>query len=100
MKRLKTFFAQDTILTGIVAGVGSELGFCIVLAAALAIAGEPMGAHIRWFGGMYIPLILVLHHYARKREQLRVTKTLIVVLLATFLPFITYLLKAQIITLE
>lgn len=100
MKKLKTFFAQDTVLTGIVAGVGSELGFCIVLAVALAIAGEPMGAHIRWFGGMYIPLILVLHHYTRKREQLRVTKTLIVVLLATFLPFITYLLKAQIITLE
>ena len=96
---LKNFFSQDRPLVGIVAGLGSEVGFCLALALGLLIAGEPIGAHIRWFGGMFIPLILVLHHYARKREQLKVTKTLIVVLFVTFLAFMIYLLKARILVL-
>ncbi len=96
---LKKFFSQDRPLVGIVAGLGSEAGFCIALAIGLLIAGEPIGAHIRWFGGMFIPLILVLHHYARRREQLKVTKTLIVVLFVTFLAFMIYILKARILVL-
>lgn len=96
---LKKFFSQDRPLVGIVAGLGAEAGFCIALAIGLLIAGEPIGAHIRWFGGMFIPLILVLHHYARRREQLKVTKTLIVVLFVTFLVFMIYILKARILVL-
>ena len=96
---LKKFFSQDRPLVGIVAGLGAEAGFCIALAIGLLIAGEPIGAHIRWFGGMFIPLILVLHHYSRRREQLKVTKTLIVVLFVTFLAFTIYILKARILVL-
>lgn len=96
---LKKFFSQDRPLVGIVAGLGAEAGFCIALAIGLLIAGEPIGAHIRWFGGMFIPLILVLHHYSRRREQLKVTKTLIVVLFVTFLAFMIYILKARILVL-
>ena len=95
----KKFFAQDKVLVGIVAGLGSEVLFCLLLAIGLMVAGEPIAAHIRWFGGMFIPLILVLHHYARRREQLKVTKTLIVVLFVTFLAFMIYLLKARILVL-
>ena len=96
---LKTFFSQDRPLVGIVAGLGSEVAFCLLLALGLVIAGEPVADHIRWFGGMFIPLILVLHHYARRREQLKVTKTLIVVLFVTFLAFMIYILKARILVL-
>lgn len=96
---LKNFFSQDRPVVGIVAGLGSEVGFCLALALGLLIAGEPIGDHIRWFGGMFIPLILVLHHYARRREQLKVTKTLIVVLFVTFLAFMIYILKARILVL-
>ena len=96
---IKKFFAQDKVLVGIVAGLGSEVLFCLLLAIGLMVAGEPIAAHIRWFGGMFIPLILVLHHYARRREQLKVTKTLIVVLFVTFLAFMIYLLKARILVL-
>ena len=96
---IKKFFSQDRPIVGIVAGLGAKVGFCIVLVVGLLIAGEPIGAHIRWFGGMFIPLILVLHHYARKREQLKVTKTLIVVLFVTFLAFMIYILKARILVL-
>ena len=96
---LKKFFSQDRPLVGIVAGLGSEAGFCIALIAGLMIAGEPIAAHIRWFGGMFIPLILVLHHYARGRKQLKVTKTLIVVLFVTFLAFMIYIINARILVL-
>ncbi len=97
---MKKFFAQDKILTGLVAGLCSEFGFIIVLAVVLLIAGEPIGSHIRWFGGMFIPLILVLRHYAKGREHLRVVKTLIVVFFVTFLAFITYMIKARIIVFQ
>ena len=62
---MKKFFAQDKTIVGIVAGLGSELGFCLALAIGLLVAGEPIMAHVRWFGGMFIPLILVLHNYAK-----------------------------------
>ena len=97
---MKKFFAQDKVIVGIVAGLGSELGFCITLAVGLLLAGEPIGEHIRWFAGMFIPLMLVLHHYAKGRTLLRVTKTLIVVFFVTFLAFMIYLLKSKAIVLQ
>ena len=100
---MKKFFAQDKTIVGIVAGLGSELGFCLALAVGLLIAliaGEPIMAHVRWFGGMFIPLILVLHHYAKGGKQLRVTKTLIVVLFVTFLAFMIYILKTKALVLQ
>lgn len=97
---LKKFFSQDRPLVGIVAGLGAEAGFCIALAIGLLIAGEPIGVHIRWFGGMFIPVILLLHHYAKRREQLKVTKTIIVVFFVTFLAFMIYLFKARLIVLQ
>ncbi len=97
---MKKFFAQDKPIVGIVAGIGAELAFCLALAAGLLIAGESIGDHIRWFGGMFIPLILLLHHYSKRRQMLHVTKTLIVVLFVTFLAFMIYLLKARILVLQ
>lgn len=97
---IKSFFNQDKVVTGIVAGLGSEVGFVLVLAAGLLIAGEPLGNHLRWFGGMFIPLILVLRHYAKDRSHLCVVKTLIVLFFITFLAFIAYMLKARIIVFQ
>ena len=90
---MKKFFAQDKPIVGIVAGLGSEVAFCIALTIGLLIAGEPVMAHVRWFGGMFIPLILMLHHYAKGRTQLRITKTLIVVFFVTFLAFMIFIFK-------
>lgn len=97
---MKKFFAQDKPIVGIVAGLGSELAFCIALTIGLLIAGEPVMAHVRWFGGMFIPLILVLHHYAKGRTQLRVTKTLIVILFVTFLAFMIFIFKTKALVLQ
>lgn len=97
---MKKFFEQNKVIVGIVAGIGSMLGFAIALTIGLMIAGEPVGAHIRWYGGMFIPLLLVLRHYAKRREQLTVTRTLIVLLFLTFLAFMFYLLQSRTITLQ
>ena len=97
---LKQFFAQDKTITGIVAGLASEAGFAAVLALGLLVAGEPIGAHLRWFGGMFIPILLVLRYYAKGQNHLRVVKTLIVVLFVTFIAFMAYMLKARIIVFQ
>lgn len=97
---MKKFFEQNKVIVGLVAGLGSMLGFAVALTAGLMIAGEPISAHIRWYGGMFIPLLLVLRHYAKHREQLNVTRTLIMLLFITFLAFMIYLLQSRTLTLQ
>lgn len=97
---MKHFFAQDKIVVGLVAGLGSELLFCLLLALGLTIAGEPIAAHIRWFAGMFVPVILLLHHYSKRKTQLNVVRTLIVVFFITFLAFMIYTLRTGIITIQ
>jgi hypothetical protein len=85
---MKHFFHQDRIIVGIVAALLSILGFFITLITILLALGIPLDMHPRWYGGMFVPLVLLLHHYARRKEQLTVTKTLIVILFITFISFI------------
>ena len=97
---MKKFFSQDKVAVGLVAGLGSELGFVLVLTVGLLIAGEAVGDHLRWYGGMFIPLILVLRHYAKSQQYLHVVKTLIVVFFVTFLAFIFYMLRSRTIVFQ
>lgn len=97
---IKEFFAQDKVSVGLVAGLGAELGFCIVLTVVLVAIGLPIESHLRWYGGMFIPLILVLHRYMKRRSQLQVTRTLIVLLFVTFLAYMVYMLKTGTITMQ
>ena len=97
---MRRFFAQDTVRTALVAGVGSMLLFCVLLWAGLKIAGEPIAAHIRWFGGAFIPLILVLRAYAKTKKHLVATRTLIILFFITFIAFMFYLLGSHTITFK
>lgn len=97
---MKKFFSQDKVVVGILAGFGSELGFIVALTIGLLIAGEAVGDHLRWYGGMFIPLILVLRHYAKSQSHLKVVKTLIVVFFVTFLAFIFYMLRSRMIVFK
>lgn len=97
---MKKFFSQDKVNVGILAGLGSELGFVVALTIGLLIAGEAIGDHLRWYGGMFIPLILVLRHYAKGQAHLKVVKTLIVVFFVTFLAFIFYMLRSRMIVFQ
>ena len=94
------FFKRDEVVVGLVAGLGSEVGYIVALTIGLLVAGEAPLAHARWYGGMFIALILVLRHYAKRGENLKVTKTLIVVLFATFIAFMFYLFASRTMVLE
>lgn len=97
---MKRFFTQDKISVGLVAGLGSELLFCLLLAAGLLLAGEGIADHIRWFGGMFIPILLILRAYAKSRQYLTVTKTLIIIFFVTFVAFMFYLLSTHALNLK
>ncbi len=97
---MKRFFTNDSIVTGLVAGLGSELLFCLLLAAGLHLAGLGIADHIRWFGGMFVPILLILRAYAKGRQHYTVTRTLVVIFFLTFLAFMFYLLHNHILVLK
>jgi len=97
---MKKFFSQDSILTGLVAGLATLAGYCLLLVAALLVAREPVDRHLRWFGGMFIPLLLLLRYYAKRQAQPRVTKTLATLLFVAFIAFMFFMLNAHIIVLK
>lgn len=87
------FFKQDTVWVGLVAGLGSLLAGGLLVAAVFAVAGFDWEEHVRWFGFAFIPTLLILRTYAKRKEQLTVTRTLITVLFVTFLAFMVFLIK-------
>lgn len=93
---MKKFFNQNSIFAGIVAELGSELLFALLLWAVLTIIGEPVTSHLRWFGGAFIPGLLVVRYYAKKKDFLLTTKTAITTFFLTFIVFLFLLFKLHI----
>lgn len=99
MKRVIQFFKQDSLAAGLVATLGSEVLFLVVLAVGLMIAGISPTEHIRWWAGMFLPALLTLRYYA-KHHLLSATRAAIVVLFVTFIAFMFYLLKSNTLVLQ
>lgn len=97
---MKHFFTQDKVTVGLVAGLGSELLLCLLLAAALLLGGWGIDGHQRWFSAMFIPPLLILRAYAKGRQHPVVSKTLATVLFVTFVAFMFYLFQAHLIVLR
>ena len=87
------FFKQDTVWVGLLAGLGSLLAGGLLVAVVFALTGITWEEHARWFGFAFLPLLLILRTYAKRKEQLTVTRTLITVLFVTFLAFMVFLIK-------
>lgn len=84
---MSVFFKQNKPITGIVVTLGSEVAVVVLLYAGLLIAGISPIEHLRWFGGCFIPPVLLLRYYAKKRDCPVVTKTIIITLFITFMAF-------------
>ncbi len=84
---MRDFFKQNKIIVGVVVGLGSEILMALLLWIGLNIAGEQPLLHQRWFGACFIAPLLLLRHYAKRKEQPLVTKTLITILFLTFVGF-------------
>ena len=97
---IKQYLNRDNVAVGVATGLSVMLAYCLLLTVGLLIAGETVTDHIRWYGGMFVPLLLVLRHYAKKGTQLTVTRTLIVLMFVTFVAFIYYLFHAHILVLK
>ncbi|MBQ9418429.1 MAG: hypothetical protein IJU19_07630 [Bacteroidales bacterium] len=92
---MKQYFTQDKSSVGIAVGLGIEAVYALLLTAVLLIVGESPAEHVRWYGGGFILLILVLRYYAKGQAHLKVVKSIIVVLFVSFVVFIFALYKLR-----
>lgn len=90
---IKEFFSQDKPIVGVVGALLCEMGCAALLWLGLQIAGLSVTEHLRWFAACIVPPLLLLRYYAKTRTQLRVTKSIIVVVFVTFVAFMWLLFK-------
>lgn len=90
---------NDSAATGILLALGSEFVTGLILWLVLLFANIPLEEHIRWFGVCFVPPLLILRHFAKRKQQPFVTKTIIVVLFVTFILFMFLLFKTKSIVL-
>lgn len=94
----RQFFHQDKVSVGLLVGLGSMAITALLLTVGLLVAKEPINAHIRWYGAIFIPLILLIRYYIKQRLSV-VTKTLFVVFFLFFIAFMILLFSTHQITL-
>lgn len=94
----RQFFHQDKASVGLLVGLGSMAITALLLTVCLLVAKEPINAHIRWYGAIFIPLILLIRYYVKQRLSV-VTKTLFVVFFLFFIAFMILLFSTHQITL-
>ncbi len=94
----RQFFHQDKVSVGLLVGLGSMAITALLLTVGLLVAKEPINAHIRWYGAIFIPLILLIRYYVKQRLSV-VTKTLFVVFFLFFIAFMILLFSTHQITL-
>ena len=87
------YFKQNDYKTGVIAGLGTEVLTGLLIWLGLVIAQEPVMPHLRWFGGIFIPILLILRYYAKKNSYEKTCKALIVTFFLTFLIYIALVLK-------
>ena len=94
----RQFFHQDKVSVGLLVGLSSMAITALLLTVGLLVAKEPINAHIRWYGAIFIPLILLIRYYVKQRLSV-VTKTLFVVFFLFFIAFMILLFSTHQITL-
>jgi hypothetical protein len=96
---MKHFLQQDTIVVGLVAGLGSIALLALLLTAGLFIAGEPPLAHLTWYAGCFVAPLLIMRYYIKMQKAIA-AKTLMVLLFVTFIVFMFILFRTHSITLK
>ena len=91
---LKRLLERDTIATGLLLGLGAIIATAALLTLGLLVAGPPLGSHLRWYAACFVPPLLLLR-YVIKLQRITITKTLIITLFLTFIPFMAYLIRSN-----
>lgn len=96
---MPSLIKHDGVLQGVLLAACSEVLTAALLYVGLLVAGQPIGEHIRWFAICFVPPILLLRHFAKRKEFPIVTKSLIIVLFVTFVAFMFLLFRTKAIAL-
>ena len=96
---IKKFFHQDKVSVGLTVGLGSMAITALLLTIGLLIAKEPVATHLRWYGAIFIPLILLARYYVKQHLGI-VTKTLFALLFVFFIAFMILLFSTHSISLK
>ena len=94
---IKDFFHQDKISVGIIAALGSELIGVGIMMAVMLIAKLSIMEHLQWFAVAFIPTLLVMRYYMKAKVYLTTTKTVIVTIFVTFVAYMFWMLRHNII---
>lgn len=90
---MKRLLDRDTIITGVVATLVSELLCALLLWGGLLLFRQPVAEHLRWFAVAFVPPLLLLRHYAQAKEYPTALRATIITLFLTFILFMWYLLR-------
>lgn len=91
---LKDFFNKNTVIVGLVTGLGSLLLTALLLSAGLLIAGESFLAHLSWYAGCFIPPLLIMRYYVKLQHSITI-KTMMTTIFVTFIVFMFLLFKTH-----
>lgn len=81
------------MLAGMAAAIAAELLCGAAVWLALLLLKQPLPESLRWFGLCFVPPMLLLRHYAKKRSQGMATKGIIAALFVTFVAFMWLFVK-------
>lgn len=86
---------KDTILTGLVVSLGSILASALVVLCVFLIFGIQPDGNMKFFLFAFVPAILLLRHYIKTLELMRVAKTMMAVLFVLFVTFMVFLVRSH-----
>ena len=95
---MKKLINKNSIAVGILLAVGSEVLCALLLWGVLAVLGQDLEAHLRWFAIAFVPPLLLLRHYAREKDYPLSLKAVIVTFFVTFVAFMWAMIKYHYIT--
>lgn len=90
---MKKLLCHNSIATGLLTTLGSEVLCAVLTWLVLLLAGLPLEEHMRWFAVAFVPPVLLLRFYAKQKDYPTTLKTVIVVFFVTFIGFAWFLLK-------
>ena len=88
---MKKLFQQNSVYIGILAELLSIVVPAVLLYVVLLLLNITPMSRIRWFAGVFIPGILVVRAYAKKKEFPKATQASVVTFFVCFIGFMVYL---------
>lgn len=88
---MKNLFQQNKVYVGILAELLSVVVPALLLYVVLLLFHIDPMSRIRWFAGVFIPGVVVVRAYARKKDFPKATKASAVTFFVCFVAFMFYL---------